>query len=273
MKAFADALPATLTRAQRIVLAEVSPCFRARLLLEDEGSRAPRFRLDELQRIREDVGRAILFEKDGRKRRSLSHVSQVVDKTVARFFEIDAIPASQRLYQFRVALEGIAPEIWRRFQVKDCTLARLHRHIQGVMGWWDYHIYSFEVKGIEYADPELVDEFYGEDAHSARLSDLVPKDGNRMRFLYHYDFGDNWRHVVLFEGCLPADPKQSYPACIEGERACPPEDVGGPHGFEQYLAALGDPNHEEHQSYVKWRGAYDPQDFSRDAATSRMRRR
>ena len=140
------------------------------------------------------------------------------------------------------------------------------------MGWENYHLYRFEIGGLEYTDPDRVEEFYGKDSREVRLSDVVPRDGHRCRFLYVYDFGDDWQHEVLFECCLTTESGRRYPACLEGERTCPPEDVGGVHGFEQYLAALADPQNDEHDSFLKWRGPFDPEKFTSAAITKRMQR-
>ena len=104
------------------------------------------------------------------------------------------------------------------------------------------------------------------------MSTIIPEDGKRIRFEYEYDFGDGWEHEVLFEGCLHARKGGRYPVCVEGERACPPEDVGGTSGYEEYLGAMADPEHEEHESFMKWRGPFDPEAFDAAATTRQMRR-
>jgi len=76
--------------------------------------------------------------------------------------------------------------------------------------------------------------------------------------LYEYDFGDGWRHEVLLEGVLLAAPAVSYPTCLAGQRACPPEDCGGPHGYEELLKIIRDPNHEERDEYLTWLGGQAP---------------
>lgn len=103
-----------------------------------------------------------------------------------------------------------------------------------------------------------------------RFVPQVFDDGSR--FGRTYDFGDNWEHEVLFEGCLRASPGARYPICLEGERACPPEDVGGTGRYAEYLEGLGDPNHEEHAEHLEWRGPFDLEAFDAEATTKRTRR-
>jgi hypothetical protein len=105
-----------------------------------------------------------------------------------------------------------------------------------------------------------------------KVSKIVPQDGTQIRFEYEYDFGDGWEHEVLFEGCLQAEKGDRYPVCIEGARACPPEDVGGTSGYEEYLEVMSDPEHEEHESFLEWQGPFDPEAFDAVATTKRMRR-
>jgi len=84
--------------------------------------------------------------------------------------------------------------------------------------------------------------------------------------LYTYDFGDGWEHSVTLEAILPQEPGLDYPRCLGGERACPPEDCGGTYGYAEFLAAIRDPEHEEHQSMLEWvGGAFDPEHFRPEA--------
>jgi hypothetical protein len=182
---------------------------------------------------------------------------------------------SKLLYQFRITLLDIRPAIWRRIQVLDCTLAELHEHIQAAFGWWDYHLHRFEIDGMRYSQhaPDGDDfDLEFEDETQVLLSNLLPKSAKQTRWIYEYDFGDGWRHDVLFEGCPPLDPKEKYPLCLEGERACPPEDCGGPWGYVDYLAAIVDPDHEQHEEMLEWRGPFDPDAFDPIMATRKMRK-
>ena len=169
------------------------------------------------------------------------------------------------------------PPIWRRVQVKNCTLERLHEHIQLAMGWRNEHLHRFRIRDEIYGDAQLLDDGFEDqykfiDSTGIKISDIVPKSGKRFAFEYEYDFGDDWEHEVLFEGCLVAAEGQKYPICVEGERACPPEDVGGIDGYDEYLEIITDPNHEQHEEMLEWMGKFDPERFDSKKASRKMRR-
>ncbi|MFH1304708.1 MAG: plasmid pRiA4b ORF-3 family protein, partial [Planctomycetota bacterium] len=137
-------------------------------------------------------------------------------------------PNPDLLYQFKITLLGIEPPIWRRIQVQDCTLDKLHEHIQTAMGWDNMHLHQFEIKGERYGDPDLLDDGFGAfhcfDSTATILSQILPRTKKRFSFKYEYDFGDGWEHEILFEGRPSPQKKRKYPLCLEGEQACPPED-------------------------------------------------
>jgi hypothetical protein len=196
------------------------------------------------------------------------------DRTVAAVQERVAASASRRLFQFKITLRGIEPVIWRRIQVLDDTLDRLHEHIQAAMGWTNSHLHHFFIKGQRCGDPELLDDdvepFTGLDSTKTLISALFPGDSAPISFEYHYDFGDSWVHDVHFEGSPPPQPGVAYPQCLEGERACPPEDVGGVGGYTEYLEAIADPSHERHQELLGWNGPFNPDAFTPRLATHVM---
>src|SRR5205807_2335117 len=190
------------------------------------------------------AGKAMRQASTGMVRNSLRHVTDLAAQALDRSRGLGAIPAAERVYQFRITLLDSRPPIWRRIQVKNGTLDKLHEHIQTAMGWTNSHLNHFKVGDQYYGDPLLMDEnfeeFGYEDSTTTKVSDILPGTGKRFRFEYEYDFGDSWWHEVLFEGCLRAEPGGRYPACVEGARSCPPEDVGGVGGYERFLEAIAD---------------------------------
>jgi hypothetical protein len=180
------------------------------------------------------------------------------------------------IYQFRITLLDAPRPIWRRIRVRDGSLDNLHEYIQTAMGWTNSHLHHFRIGGVPYGDPLLMGENFGEfeyrDSTTTLLSQLMPRDGKPLRFEYEYDFGDSWQHEVLFEGRSPPEERELYPRCLEGEGACPPEDVGGVWGYADFLEAIADPDHEEHDDLLRWAGGrFDPDAFSPAAATRRMK--
>lgn len=182
---------------------------------------------------------------------------------------------SDLLFQFKITLLDIRPPIWRRIQIPDCTLADLHEYIQVTFGWLNSHLHQFEIDGERYSQPSPDGDDYEldfKDEAGILISKLLPKSGERTKWIYEYDFGDGWRHEVLFEGFPPKDPKVKYPLCLEGKRACPPEDCGGPWGYANFLDVIANPKHEEHAEMLEWSGPFDPEAFDAKKATREMRK-
>ncbi len=175
----------------------------------------------------------------------------------------------------KVMLQDIEPPIWRRIQVwEDITLAQLHAILQIVMEWEDCHLHQFVIGRRLYSVPDPDDDMYERkviDESRARLGDVVPRVGTQFEYLY--DFGDSWRHDLLLEAILLPEPAMQYPRCIAGERRAPPEDAGGTPGYEEYLEVLADPEHEEHENMLQWRGPFDPEAFSPDHVNARLRKK
>jgi hypothetical protein len=147
------------------------------------------------------------------------------------------------------------------------------------MGWTNSHLHEFTIRGQRYGDPErlIADDPFDEgdecvDSTQTMLSDLFPT-ARQLKFGYLYDFGDNWEHEITFEGHPAIEPDQKYPRCLEGKRACPPDDVGGLWGFGEFVEAMADRKHPEHERYMDWYGSkFDPTAFSPDQATRAMRK-
>ena len=160
-----------------------------------------------------------------------------------------AITNPGAIYQFKVMLNESNPLIWRRIQVPDCTFGELHEVLQVVMGWEDCHLHQFVVNGKYFGEATHDDlDMEVEDEDGIRLSEIYTGK-NIPRIVYEYDFGDSWQHEIFLEKILEPEPNVAYPRCIEGARACPPEDVGGIWGYADFLEAISDPNHESHAEY------------------------
>ncbi len=175
---------------------------------------------------------------------------------------------SDPIYQFKITVIGSNPPIWRRIQVEDGTLDDLHEHIQAAMGWEDAHMHEFKIVGER--DSNL-DRFEGfdpdtQDSTTTTLSSLLTPNRRRLRFSYVYDFGDEWTHEILFEGRVAREPRVKYPRCVEGEKACPPEDIGGIWGYYELLDRSDDDDPED----GPWYGPFDPDKFDPKKASQQM---
>jgi hypothetical protein len=269
--------PVLLTKAQRKIVAELAPELADRLKLDEHGGRTIRFTPAELLTMKRRAGRAVQSATSGVKLNSLSLIELLTREALDRSRGLGAIPAAERVYQFRITLLEANPLIWRRIQVKNCTLDKLHEHVQLAMGWTNSHLHHFRIGMHLYGDPMLMQENFADlnygDSTSTKISEILPRTGRRFRFGYKYDFGDDWQHDIVFEGCLRAERGKRYPVCVEGARACPPEDVGGVWGYAECLEALANPNHERHEEFSEWiGGSFNPEDFDPATATKMMRR-
>jgi hypothetical protein len=179
--------------------------------------------------------------------------------------------STAEIYQIKIVLRYSRPPIWRRFHVQsDVSLAKLHRIIQRVMGWEDSHLHQFTIRGNEYGVPDEdeneIDPLLNE--QSFTLGELIAAG----QFEYKYDFGDNWEHTLDIEEKLPPDKGIRYPVCVAGVQACPPEDVGGTPGYENFLEAVKNPKHPEHAEYREWIGGdFDPEEFDLNAVNRLLR--
>ena len=177
-----------------------------------------------------------------------------------------------KVYQFHIALKKMKPAIWRRIQVPETySFWDLHVAIQDAMGWQDYHLHSFRL--YDAATRQLVVLGLPDDAFpdnptrpdwKAKITDYFTFDNPAGE--YEYDFGDSWLHVVKLEKILPVESGVGYPRCMEGERACPPEDCGGVPGYRHLVKVISKPKHKEHKEMLSWVGGrYDPAHFDLQA--------
>ena len=174
------------------------------------------------------------------------------------------------VFRFRVELRDIAPSIWREIEVPgDYSFWDLHVAIQDAMGWLDYHLHAFLPADREDNDSEweigipCEDDPGGVRGTLASWQVPIVKHFNQVgdRIVYVYDFGDEWTHDIVLEEITPSDSGRPV-TCIGGERACPPEDCGGPWGYQTMLEALADPGHDQHADMKSWIGdSFDAERF------------
>jgi hypothetical protein len=179
------------------------------------------------------------------------------------------------IYQIKVALKGSKPPIWRRIQVPcNITLAELHHILQAVMGWWDYHLHQFIVGRVYYGvpHPDFDDFMDMRDESQVRLNQIADEGS---KFVYEYDFGDSWEHVLEVEKVLEREPGQHYPVCVKGKRACPSEDVGGIWMYNYFIESMRNPDHPDYpgvEDFLDWIGGeFDAKEFDLDAVNSALR--
>ncbi|MDX2068253.1 MAG: plasmid pRiA4b ORF-3 family protein [Haliscomenobacter sp.] len=169
--------------------------------------------------------------------------------------------------QLKVQLEDIHPTIWRTFQIDQTeTFFDLHEILQIVMGWENAHLFEFQIKerkiGLLPDEDEMWDTDANlEDSESILMLDMNLKEGDS--FHYIYDFGDNWKHLLTVEKVLD-DAETDCPVCLGGARNCPPEDCGGAPGYADFLDALKNPNHPQHEEIIDWIEEFDPEDFDQE---------
>jgi hypothetical protein len=179
--------------------------------------------------------------------------------------------AAKRIYQLKITLKGSRPPIWRRLQLRgDITLAALHRSIQALMGWEDCHLHEFRIAGNFFGMPLPDNEDVLTNEKAVALQRVVKSKG--ARFLYVYDFADNWRHGIVVERIFDAEEGVAYPVCTAGRRACPPENSGS---IENYYLELEVMKHPEHPAYsemiARFGKKWDPEAFDLEQTNLRLK--
>lgn len=169
--------------------------------------------------------------------------------------------------RLKIILDDVEPAVQRRVEVPlKIRLDRLHLVFQAALGWSNSHLYEIRAGGVGWgmADPDWADGPM--DASKSRLLDVLEDMGVKT-LKYLYDFGDGWEHTVTIERIADALPGVSYPILIDAKGRCPPEDVGGPPGYEELLDVLANPKHKKYSEMTEWLGTpFDP----RDAGTQNL---
>jgi hypothetical protein len=213
----------------------------------------------DLYKARQHVLSMIFDERPESILRCLNNEAGRLDMADPKRFAI-----SDLAIHLKVSLDNVKPVVWRRLIVPgQMTLDLLHDVIQIAMGWTDHHLHVFEIDGRRYAaDPESDTE--GDEEHLYRIDAVLKTEG--MTFTYEYDFGDGWHHTIVVERIekLPAN-KTVIPTCVDGKRACPPENCGGPWSYPEFVKSLADPRHPAHKRNREWAPDFDPKRFDVDA--------
>jgi hypothetical protein len=285
-KPLAETYPLKLTEKQRESLIHATRLKRGikdRLEHVAAGSQAVPFTKRELEQACDEVYKSMPLAPNPHKQRLNAVLHKIEDFLDA----LEEQPVQEKrqaagksgvIYQFKVTLKGSNPTIWRRFQAPDGTLGQLHEVLQVVMGWQDSHMHQFIVRGEYYGprppddlDMDMDMDMETEDEEDILISQ-VAEMGRKVRLTYEYDFGDGWQHDIVLEKSLEPEPKVKYPKCVEGARACPPEDCGGIWGYADFLEAIADPKHENHRDMKEWIGGkFDPEKFSVEVVNKGLR--
>lgn len=174
---------------------------------------------------------------------------------------LDIFAPESSIVRVHAQILDIKPNISRVLELPmKLNFAELHEVLQAAFGWTDSHLHQFVVGGLTYGAPEFDKDGFSErrtfEATEVRMCDLLFPYGaedDSLTIIYEYDFGDNWRHQLRLER-RPREEGAIYPRCIAGSRSGPPEDVGGPFGYADFLDAWSDTSHENHKAMRAWAG-------------------
>ncbi|MFH1395172.1 MAG: plasmid pRiA4b ORF-3 family protein [Candidatus Omnitrophota bacterium] len=181
---------------------------------------------------------------------------------------------TRKIFRFKIILDDILPQIWRTIVVEsDITFYQFHLIIQEAMGWTNSHLHEFSDGGFRIGDTsEDVCDFDDPpqwDEKGKKISDYFSREKTKLS--YTYDFGDNWEHSIILEATEPVQKGIKYPYCIDGARACPPEDCGSIPGYYRVIEILSDSKHEEYEEMKEWSGDFNSEHFDKKEVTEGMR--
>jgi hypothetical protein len=273
--------PLNLTASERESLLETTrlrPAIKNKIRTASRRTRTVELTRSELEKVAEEVEEALGFAPEADRKRLDAVLNQLeaLEENKPNRPRRPPVAEADRIYQLKITLRNFRPPVWRRIQVPNGSLGELHQIIQIAMGWTDSHLHEFIVRGVHYG-PEVPDQLGfsmdldNEDEEGVRLSHFI-RGSRKVGLRYVYDFGDGWEHDIEFEQIIKREPKVEYPRCVAGARACPPEDVGGPWGYADFLDAIADPKHERHDDLMEWIGGeFDPEAFSADDVNEVLR--
>jgi hypothetical protein len=163
------------------------------------------------------------------------------------------------VYCFKITLKEVTPVVWRRIEVPETySFWDLHVALTDVFGWWDSHLHEFNIKNLKTGRKERLGIWDEDDPGVKmdwrfRISAYFRKRKN-PKAIHKYDFGDGWEHLIELEDVHYREDNVIYPRCLEGARACPPDDCGGPWGYQELLKIIKDPSHKEYEDKIDWLG-------------------
>ena len=160
--------------------------------------------------------------------------------------------SADTIARLKITLDDVKPAVLRRIEVpSNIRLDHLHLAIQAAMGWTNTHLYEIRARDVGWGIPDRDWADGPLDARKANLGDVLEDVGTKtLRYLY--DFGDGWEHTIKVERLIDPEPGTLYPRLIEASGRCPPEDIGGPWGYAEFLEAIGNPKHERHAEFKEW---------------------
>lgn len=167
-----------------------------------------------------------------------------------------------KAYIIDITFEDLHPRVWRRVVLPaNATFNRLHETIQHITNFQSilepYHYFAFPIDGLFITNNEAILEEYKGKSYAGgkvRVANRIKIDNyleEHKQLTYTYDFGDDW-HLTIELQEIVEDYYFGYPTLLAFEGTAPPEDVGGPGGYEHFLSVMHDPTHPEHEHLQNW---------------------
>jgi hypothetical protein len=183
----------------------------------------------------------------------------------------DTRAGGQAVFQLRVQLQEVHPVVWRRILVPGSVrLSKLAGILCTCVGWQNSHLHQFRTANALYG---MHVEEWDDDEIDEKTVSVLQVFRDERRFIFDYDFGDNWHHEVIIENLTWSHHALKFAVCIDGQNACPPEDVGGVGGYGNFLRAITDAEHDEHDDYLEWAGgSFDPGAFDLGSVNAELQR-
>ena len=163
--------------------------------------------------------------------------------------------------RLKVTLEDVEPAVTRHIEVPlDIRLDRLHLTLQAALGWTNSHLWEIRAREVSWGTPDPGWSGGPLNASKATLWEVIEDTGVKTLH-YLYDFGDGWEHKIKLLAIDDGEAGAIYPRLLDAKGRCPPEDIGGPWGYGDFLEAIADPGHERHEELIEWYPSdFDPND-------------